>query len=406
MFSLHERTQRKVCRTVFVALCAVPTLFTLCWLIYFHRPWQEQDWRRGLENSLHLRVEVAQVSAPRPLERVIESVKLATLQAAEPLGEVQGLKIVAPDSLAISSAMVHWDQLAAITHAGQVWIAGESFRLTRWRIARLTLKNSSGATCDLHDLRSESKRGPQGVRQWTIQAKHDGKPVRLLIERHPDGIFHTTIDAQQAALPAWLLAEIPGGNRWESAHFTGAIRLHQHRSQLAGELRGQVDGIDTVQWLGSDLLQTTAKLQLDRLAWRDNRTEAVQGSLEASGGQISHDFLTLLKEKFLCTIALNQTQLSDRTAFQPLDKFRCQFQLTNEGLSIKGQYPWGETENGCVITTAGKPLVSIPGVPTLPIAQLVQLLSPHDPYKIPANREATNMAAKLPLPAAEPTAQK
>lgn len=405
MFSLHERTQRKVCRMAFVVLCTVPTFVTLCWMLYFHRPWQEQDWRRALESALHVRIEVAHISAPRPGERTIESVRLATLQGREPLAEVEELNIAATDSLAMASATVHWDRLATLVQTGEVWLAGEGFQPARWKIARLTLVNSSGMTCHLRDLRCEAKRGLKGVRQWMVEAKHDGKPVRLLVERDLSGNFHTTIDAQQAALPAWLLARIPGGSRWDEAMFTGTIRLHRDGSQGTGELRGEVAGIDMRRWLASDALQTIATLHLARLTWKDNRIETVQGTLDAANGQISHNLLTLLEEKFRCRVALDPSQ-RNQDEFQPFDKLSCQFQLNTEGLTITGRYAWGETEKGCVMTTAGQPLVSIPTIPTLPLAQLVQLVIRHDPYWLPANREATDMAEKLPLPVAVPTTKK
>jgi hypothetical protein len=132
-----------------------------------------------------------------------------------------------------------------------------------------------------------------------------------------------------------------------------------------------------------------------------HRIETIQGSLEATAGQISHALLGLLKEKFLCTVALDAAQLNNKEQRQQIDKLGCRYQLNSAGIAISGMYTWGNTGKGCVIMAADKPLVSIPAMSTLPVAQLVQLVSPHDPYWVPANREATDMAEKLPLPAAD-----
>jgi hypothetical protein len=402
MFSMHERTQRKVCRMAFVLVCAVPTVLTLGWVLYFHRPWHEQDWRHYLENTLHVRVAVDAVSAPRPFERSVQSVRLSDLQTAEPLVEFQGIKVATKNSLTVASATAHWQQVVEISQTLPLWLGSESFMPSHWQIEQLTIVNSSGATCGLHNIRCETKFGLNGSRQCTLEARHRDKPVRLLVELNPDGKVQSTIDSQQAALPAWLLADgVPGGSRWSSATFTGTIRLQKQRSQLVGELRGHVDSINIQEWIGSDQLQTTAKLQLDSLSWRNGRIETIHGFLEAADARISHALLVLLKEKFLCTIALDESQLNNKEQYQQIDRLGCRFQLNSEGLAISGMYAWGDTSKGCVITAAGKPLVSIPGRPTLPLAQLVQLVSPHDPYWFPANREASNLAEKLPLPEAK-----
>ncbi len=86
MFSLHESTQRRVSRVVFVACAILPTLATLIFVAYVHRPWREADWQRSLSQRLHVRVAVDEVASPQPGVTRLHDVWLADLRSERPLG--------------------------------------------------------------------------------------------------------------------------------------------------------------------------------------------------------------------------------------------------------------------------------------------------------------------------------
>jgi hypothetical protein len=404
MFSLHERTQRKICRIAFVLICAVPTLITLCWAAYFHRPWHERDWQRTLESELHVRVEVGEVSAPRPLQRFIEHVKLSDLQSARPMIELQALQIGTANSTSVETVTINCDQLHQIAHAAQIWLGSVNSCDSKWQLKELNFTSAEGAAWKLKDVRCEIKAVPNGIRQCLVHAKCDSRLIRLSIERDIAGKVQTIVDAQQVLMPAWLLASmLPGASRWQQATVTGVINLEAENSEVYGKFRGHVDSIDMHSWMGNDLLQATATLQLDNLTWQGERLESAQGSLQTEAGKISNAFLLLLKEKFLCTLAVEESRLSDKSQLQQIDRLGCQFLLNEAGLALSGMFAWGEINKGCIITSADKPLVSIPAMPTLPLAQFVQLVSPYNPYGVPATREAINLSEKLPLPESSST---
>ena len=399
MFSLHERTQRKVCRTTFVLVCAVPMLMTLCWVAYFHRPWQERDWQHALESELHVRVGVDAVTAPRPFERSLGRVRIANLQSAQPMFELHNLEIAGANSISVETTIINCSQLPAIAQTARIWLSNENIRNSRWQFKELRFASVTGTEWGLQDVRGELRVSPNGMRQCLIHAKYDTKPFRLSIERYLDGKVQMIVDAQQRLMPAWLMADtFPGASRWQNATMTAIVQLEAQHSEVRGKFRGHIDSIDMPSWIGNDLLQAVATLELDNLTWRGARIENVQGTLQATAGKVSNTLLSLLKDKFLCTLAIEESLLDDKSQFQPIDKLGCHFQLNEAGLAITGMLNWGKTSKGCLITSNGKPLVSTPAMSTLPLAQLIQLVNPHNPYWLPATREAVSLGEKLPLP--------
>jgi hypothetical protein len=399
MFSLHERTQRKVCRTAFVLVCAVPTFMTLCWVLYFHRSWHEQDWQHSLENELHVRVEIEQVSAPRPQERRIREVQLADLQSKKPLIKINELSIVGTGSFTAQQIAVHCSQIEQLAQAAQVWLAGESFQHSSWQVDHLNLMSTGGPPWELENLRCETNVLSNGSRQFSLQANLGDDVVRFLLERNREGRVRATLDTGQASLPAWLLADvIPGASRWRQATFTGVLELVRQNSSVAGEFRGQVLSIDTQAWIGNDQLQTIADLQFDKLHWRDGRVEVIQGTLAAEKGQISNALLLTLKNKLRCPQPIEPPADAD-AQFQDFDQFGCRFHINTEGFTVSGSFPH-ETQWAMMLRD-GRPLVMQPAYSRLPLAFLIESVCTPSGFSVPATREATSLAEKLPLPEAE-----
>jgi hypothetical protein len=397
MFSLHERTQRLVCRTLFLAICAAPTLLTLGWVLYFHLPWQESDWQRTLENTLHVRANVTGVAAPRPGQRSFSTLRFTSLDTSHALGEFRQFNIIAADALTADLATIQWSRLPELSRVVQVWLTGDEFRTTRWIIKSAQLVRSAGSGCEFRNLRVESSVSTSGTRQILLQVElNQGRRVRLLIERDMAGKLYTSLDTQQAVVPAWLMAQvIPSAGRWGDANLSGIVRLEQDDAHILGTFRGTVDSIDTQDWIGTDHLQTQAKLDFEMLRWQDGRIQSAEGQLETTEGRVHHKLLQALQERLFCTIA---SELTDKVAFHPFQRAACNFQMNEQGLTVTGECSSAGTSQGYLMVADGKPLVTQPGYSNLPVAQLIQVFCPLEKAWLPATREATDMADKLPLP--------
>jgi hypothetical protein len=397
MFSLHERTQRKVCRTAFVMLCAVPTVVTLCWVTYFYRPWHERDWQQALESELHVRVTVDEVSAPRPLERAITTVRFADLQLQTQLAEIDRLCIAGATSLSAESLSINCMQLKQVAQAVQVWFGSKSFQPLHCQVNQLILRADNGKTCRLEKLRCEAQVSASDSRLCLIQAIYAGNKVQLLVERTKEGKVHVKLDTPAASLPTWLLTEVvPGANRWEQAEFAGVLELEREHTSATGNFCGEVRGVDTRAWIGTTDLQATANLKFDKLQWRDGRFEAIQGSLAAAEGNISNPLLQTLNTKLRCPLS-SAPAVGGVDGFQEFDQLGCRFQLNAEGLTVSGTFPI-DSKQWAIAIVDGKPLVLQPTFSRLPLAFLIETICTPADFTIPATRSATDLADKLPLP--------
>ncbi len=405
MFSLHERTQRRACRIAFVLACAVPTLLTLAWVLYFHRPWQERDWQRSIEHALHVRAEITHVSAPRPKERQLLDLRLADLQNSQPLADIEQLNIRGTELFSAERVSISSRQFEKLAETVNTWLAGNSFQSTMGLAEQLLLTGPTEEVCELQHLRAECRTTSAGVRSIIIQAEvgEDLQRVRLLVERSVDGTMRATLDVEESALPAWLLADIvPGASRWGSASLAGTLQLEKTASTFGGNFRGSVDPIDLQTWIGiasPHRLQSQGKLEIENLRWQNHRIQLAQGSLETAGGQMSNSLVQAFKEKFYCVVS--ESVVGDGDVFD-FDKLSCRFRLNADGLTVTGTCPGADAETrGCLIQAGGKPWMMQPAYSSLPLAHFVQVLCPLEKHWLPATRAATDLAEKLPLPETE-----
>lgn len=395
MFSLHERTQRRVCRTAFVAFCALPTIVVFGWVAYFHRPWSERDWQRSIEHTLHVGAEVENLSAPRPLMRKISKLSLTDLETKLPLAELDDLVIHDVEAIEIGNITIHAKQFAGIAKALQIWLAGNDFATINWQAEKVTLLGPAQQRLQLDDVVVTSQASVVGTRQIIMRCSSG---PQLVIERGASGTTECRLESSQIRLPTWLLADaMPGAGRWSSGNFNGNLQLQKSRDSLSGRFTGQIDDIDCQEWIGSESLVAQASLRMEEFTWQSNRVATMQGSLETSEGLVSVDLLKSLQRVLFCQVT-DKAILESSEAIR-FDKLSCRFRLNSAGLTCVDPYA-DSTANGpgILITADGKPLVMQPAYSNLPLPNLVQLFFPVERDVLPGTREATEMGDKLPLP--------
>jgi hypothetical protein len=397
MFSLHERTQRRVCRTAFVAFCALPTIVVFGWVAYFHRPWSERDWQRSIEHTLHVGAQVEELSAPRPLMRKISKLSLTDLETKLPLLEVDELLVHSADEVEVQHVTIHTPQFGDIAKALQIWLAGNDFATINWQAEHVTLVGPAQQRFELEDVVIKSQSTTAGTRQIVLRC---ASGPQLVIERGASGMTHFSLESNQTNLPAWLLANtMPGAGRWSSANFNGNLQLQKSRGSVAGSFKGEINGIDCHEWIGSDSLQAKASLQIEVFTWQSDRVELLQGILQTSPGHISSSLLKPLSEKLFCRLA-HESMLTSPNPIA-FDKLATTFSLSSVGLTCFDPYTDFVTKGpGPLITVGSQTLVMQPGLKEIPLTHLVQLFFAVERDVLPGNREATEMGDKLPLPEA------
>jgi hypothetical protein len=94
MFSLHERTKIRLCRTAFVLTCLAPTVLVLAWAISIRLPGYLRGHEQAIAAHLGLRVRLGAVHIPSPGVVLYESLELSDpetgqLVARLPFAEIQ-----------------------------------------------------------------------------------------------------------------------------------------------------------------------------------------------------------------------------------------------------------------------------------------------------------------------------
>ncbi|TWU24588.1 hypothetical protein [Bythopirellula polymerisocia] len=407
---MHERTQRRVCRAVYVLACIVPTVFSVVGVLYFHRPWQEQDWQRVLENNLHIRSSISKVTAPSPGERQLFAVRLADLQSDSTLATVDKLHLLSDHSIFADQIELSCNKMDDLTRTLQGWLSDAELPSVTIKVDKLLFARSASQVFELANVVIVIKDMKALDRKLIVQAdvvtaEAERGHLRFQVERAENGSWDLSLDCREGQLPAWFFADlIPGASRWNAANFTGALQLHTAQDSTEGTLQGTFSPIDLQEWLGNDsphTLRSTASLQFETLHLQKHRISDAKGSLESEAGQISSSLTTALRKSLFCVAGkkLSIAHAADGLSFE---KLACKFQMSSAGLTVTGNcsVPSSET-SGCLILSDGEPILLQPTYSNLPLPYFVQVFCPLDKYWLPGMRKATELAEALPMPESE-----
>jgi hypothetical protein len=413
MFSLHETTQRRVCRMAFVVGALVPTLLTLVWAAHSLRPWREADWQRTLSQQLHVHSSVDHITSPRPGIDQLTNVRLADLRSELPLAALDEVRAQWLDSrlvLVAGELQVEVNSFPALGSTLAASMSAGNLPEVELQADRLIIVGRLQQTFSLHSLRMVSQLQEGRSRHLILQAMLPpteqggaGQPLRLVVEQHGK-LIKTTLHTGAAQLPSWLLPELlPSVAHCEGTTFSGSMQLEADQGKTSGSLRGRLAGLKLSEWLGVDsphALHGTAHVGIDQLVWRDGRIVSARGTLKASRGAVGRSLLVDAVKRFYCLPGASAAlEGSPVESLQPFDELACEFHLGSEGISLTGKcVSTSDAEQGCLLAVDGRSLLLEPPYANLPVALVVQVFSQPASSWLPASREAHDMAGTLPLP--------
>jgi len=415
MFALHEKTQRRVCRGIFMIACVVPTLVAVSWAAYANRPWRERDWQRTLAEQLHVRATLADVSNPRPGTRKLIKLRLADLRNNHELANFDKLDLEHVDgrsTLRADRCAMQADQVPALSATIATWLASAEREPFDFQAAELSIHGPDGQLVTLNEVTIRGVRSG-AVRQFQLQATSaDGKPLHLDLE-HENGKIHCVLDTQQTALPAWLVGQfVPAVGGCGKALFHGTISATSDNQHTGGTLVGTLTAIDLQSWIGDtgrQRLHAVATIELEEFTWLDQRIETVRGSIATEGGSVTQSVLAAMCKYFGCTPAsgweaILEPQSLYSATMVPFEKLAMSFQLRGLGTVIVGQ-----CHSGALLVGDAMPLLYGPPPQdnaVFPTGNFVNVF--HLPRRgwLPDTRAALNMGRELPLPGDEATQEK
>jgi hypothetical protein len=454
MFSLHETTRKRTCRTAFFALCLAPTCATAAWIADHHLPWRAAAAARRLSDRYHLEVILADLQEPRPSMNRLAGVTLAEPGVADPLLKLTGVEMhrrgdalvltieevaLAAADLPVLAARFEW--LLSHTPATKIEL----------RIERATLAASADASAvTLHHLRGAIERNEkapprlQAIAHLTENPSPDAKPIGLTYELaakpSSDAEVHpvadvpepspqrqvVTFNTQQNAIPVALLAPVVPGMAAlnNAATFAGVVTW---RASDAGELRGRLAAVDLAGVLPADSphkLTGTATLELIDCHWQSERLQRLVGTLAATDAQANDSFLAAAHgylacrpvESLLPTLVAAQRLAEQRRAghelspedaalldaTHKLSHLACRFTLDAAGLVIEPHIPAASTlPADSLAAIDGQTVLFCPRPADgkiLPAVAWLQFVASPPGGWIPYTPEALETARRLPPP--------
>lgn len=403
MFPLHETTQRRVCRVLFILCCVMPTLATLGWIAYFYRPWRQADWQQNLAEQLHVNATVQCIAKPKPGITSIGQVGLADLRSQQKLGQLNELTLENKGSASLLKAkqlMIQSKQLTKTIEALATWISSSPSQSLSMECEEVLIVDGDSVLTTWNNFRMTNSL-QAGRTNLQFKTESATSPVMMLVEhqsKQGTPTINLLVDTKDASLPAWLLDTMLFGNTSHDSksQFIGKIHVAWSPEQTEGTLSGKIEAIDLGQWLASSIghrLESESTLQLDKVTWRDGEITSAQGKLDCQAGSVSNSLVNAAVLYWKCGTTLDNTALNDPNALLQFDQLAIRFQLNETSIKILG-----DCSPGCLLRGQNGPLLMEPQK-LLPAVSLVQLLGiPKEGCWLPGTKEAHNMARRLSLP--------
>jgi len=417
MFSLHEKTQRRVCRAAFLIFCVLPTLWTVVWIAHFYRPWRYDDWQRELSHRFHVRVSVTGIESPRPGVTKLAQVEIADLRSNQSLATIETLQIEHQGSrIALGAEQVELPigQIRAFARSIETCFAATDLPPTDFHAKHLVIVGADGKRFELTNLRLRGEVRKTGEKQIQLLADvgqgESKSTVKVVLENQsaPLGAgLVAKFDTQQAKLPAWLMAgAIPGSGRCAEATFSGKGLVGP--SGNSGKLQGRFSQVDLKQWIGPlspYRVKAVGSLQLERVEWDADGVKLVQGQLRVGAGQIDRSLMTQFEKLLHCVPTSAARDVSKKVSgnWQTFDELSCNFEITSRGMTLTGTCETVPNQTGCLMAFERQPLLLQPEYTEIPTSRLTRVLFPQaDSAWLPLVSQAIEMIQSLPIPSLTP----
>jgi len=408
---MHDTTRRIICRTLFCAVCIVPTLGILSWIGLRQMPGHVALYAEKLSQDIGMSASMTDVSYPRPDAIQIAGLQLDHPETGERIAHARRVVMVRRDG----EFVVKIDG-GVLVDSGPALLGEVVFDrvLKRWEnqmipihlvATDLSLQTGEATYGFRHcaALLSSATTGPRVKLEFRLGNRGNGPPLSLQVSRHRKvrpPITQLKIDTRGNQLSNQLL----------SHYFPGLLALGKNCTlQGAGWLTNDVAGWHA-DWSGEltqvdlDCLFDGLPHQLSGLAdisimgarLHENRITELAGSASVTGsGTLSRSLLEACVRQLGCSMSPPvDSQIFDEVV--PFRELSIAFRIDEAGLYIRGQchhHSQGTMMQGERGLRLGEP----PNQP-LAVTDLLKALVPASNVLVPATRETDALLRFLPVP--------
>ncbi|MEQ8850120.1 hypothetical protein [Botrimarina sp.] len=390
---LLEKTQRRLCRALFLLGCVLPTLAVAGFVVDRWAPGYERELLATLGEALEARVECDRVLTPRPGVVELRGVRLTTPTTGKPLADC-------------TSAIAARDGARWRLTLGEVRVPDAPIA-ARWlqQLVRTPLVvDGRCVSLELNGAapiaKARFKLAGAAERSFTLA----GQGATLSVA-HAGGAWSARAATGPLAAPAaWLPGEPLGFAAARSAVFNGECRSDWSDAEptLASTATGTAR-FDEVEVGG--LSASTGSLRLDEFHWRGAQVVRLAGRLDLRDGKLSREVVYGMHTAMGCQLWDEMHRRYNDPNYEagaPFSQFACEVELDASGLTvvagcgeIDGRFR-GDRLGHAIAEHDGEALLREPLTRPLPPHTLVRAWRPLDAAELPASRAAIHAASRLP----------
>ena len=400
MNSLHEITQRWLCRVLFLVAGLAPTLAVIAWAGVVHTSWHQATYEREASRLVSANTTFENLEFPRPGVTRISGFAVHDPHSEQLLLEATTLEVVESNKfVTIDCDQVRVHQ--ASPHDVAMWLA----RALRTKVdtsadkLRITLEQVQLGSDQTYKVICD-RIPTDNTTRFNVAIIPSGSEARVAMSVLHDrldsgGVLRLVLDSNQAALPCSWIAKRLG----DDATFQGKLwaRLpadaqHWYVDALAGQF-ARVDLIQLTEPFTEKPIVGTATANIRGALLKDGRLVKVAGEIISSNGAVPADLVTRLATHLHMKSTIVRPPTTDRITY---DQLAFAFALDAEGLMIEGRID--EAHN--ILASSHGTLASLPACDAVPLATVLTSLAHPDAPLVPWNSTAPWISSLVP---AEPT---
>ncbi|MCA9239755.1 MAG: hypothetical protein KDA37_06135 [Planctomycetales bacterium] len=412
---LQQSTQRRLCRSVFVLACVLPTLVVQAWVVWRVQPGYQRQQLEAFVAPLGLAAEFDRRDTAQPGLAVFSNVRLADAETGAlvaaldvlstrrtPAGaEVHGgLLVVEPENLAPLAAALRGS--LANVQAGDAQIRFDRVQITgrgEWANVVVTSR-STGGRPELGRSLEVFQESPDGVRVALHRNRQVSPPAtRLVVDTRASQLAWNLV-APLAPLPSDLGQQ----STWQG-------KLEVGLESRTGKLAGQIQQASLDKLLPEQASLTTrqpAELSSLVVEWQAERFELFDVEVRCGQGAVATPFINMARSCLQCAPVGEFYALLERLEklgyyppeLSPLefDQMALRIRADRSGIQITG-LPENRRDGLAtwVLQRGGSPLLFEPRTDRTPIEALLHVVKTpgvESPYQCP---RAVELAKRLPL---------
>lgn len=414
MLKLHEDTQRRVCRILFVTLCVIPLLCVLAWCAARQSDSEIIAWQAQAGSVLQLATACEGLTHVRPNVTLLHEVSGEDYESKEPFfqtrlleidGQSNGLHVVAHQPTLHGSGMRHFaDWLCRqMTQGEQQWTG--DWQLTAKEVSFLPQSATALTFNDLALKLSNARHAAEGALSVRLAGANSQEPITIrLVRQHESSSprwsvhFDTALSSIPCSLLGPWLSITPGLG--SAATFDGAgwaeLRDDGWRSEFNGVIsQASLDRLISDRF--PHRLTGTATLRIRRAVIEQGKVVVLEGAVDARDGTISRSLLESARQQMkLGDGADPLPRQEEEVAYAHL---AFDFSIDASGIRLSGACQDGKDPRSMLISADGRDFWFAPrGTQPIPVANLLRALLLHQEMLIPAVRETPGLLRLFPLP--------